>query len=63
MLYSGQEVFMAEPKRKFTTEFKIEAVRLATSGEKPLAQVARELGIGPNLQHNHMTCSLYLFAL
>lgn len=36
---------MAEPKRKFTPEFKLEAVRLATSGEKPLAQVARELGI------------------
>jgi len=46
------EVFMAEPKRKFTREFKIEAVRLAASGEKPLAQVARELGILPNLLRN-----------
>lgn len=43
---------MAEPKRKFTPEFKLEAVRLATSGEKPLAQVARELGILPNLLRN-----------
>lgn len=43
---------MAEPKRKFTREFKLEAVRLATSGEKPLAQVARELGVGANLLRN-----------
>ncbi len=43
---------MTEPKRKFTPEFKIEAVRLATSGDKPLAQVARELGILPNLLRN-----------
>lgn len=52
MLCSGTEVFMAEPKRKFTREFKTEAVRLATSGDKPLAQVARELGILPNLLRN-----------
>ncbi len=43
---------MAEPKRKFTSEFKLEAVRLATTGDKPLAQVARELGILPNLLRN-----------
>lgn len=43
---------MAEPKRKFTPEFKAEAVRLATSGDKPLTQVARELGILPNLLRN-----------
>jgi len=36
------EVFMAEPKRKITPEFKLEAVRLAAAGDKPLAQVARE---------------------
>ena len=43
---------MAEPKRKFTTEFKLEAVRLAASGEQPLAQVARELSVGANLLRN-----------
>ncbi len=43
---------MAEPKRTFSREFKIEAVRLATSGDKPLTQVARELGILPNLLRN-----------
>ena len=36
---------MAEQRRQFTREFKLEAVRLATAGEKSLAQVARELGI------------------
>jgi len=43
---------MAEPKRKFSKEFKLEAVRLATASDKPLAQVARELGILPNLLRN-----------
>lgn len=43
---------MAEPKRKFTPEFKLEAVRLAAAGDKPLAAVARELGILPNLLRN-----------
>lgn len=43
---------MAEPKRKFTPEFKLEAVRLAAAGDKPLTQVARELGILPNLLRN-----------
>ena len=43
---------MAEPRRQFTPEFKLEAVQLATSGDKPVAQVARELGILPNLLRN-----------
>ena len=40
---------MAEKRRQFTREFKLEAVRLATSGEKKPAQVARELGVRPDL--------------
>ena len=36
-------------RREFSKEFKLEAVRLATSGEKPLAQVARDLGVHANL--------------
>jgi transposase len=32
-------------RRRFTAEFKAEAVRLAASSGKPLAQIARELGI------------------
>ena len=32
-------------RRKFTNEFKVEAVRLAERGEVPVAQVARELDL------------------
>ena len=32
-------------RRKFTQEFKLEAVRLATRGDRSLSEVARELGI------------------
>ena len=41
---------MSETKRrKYTEEFKTEAVRLVQEADKPIAQVARELGINPNL--------------
>jgi transposase len=40
---------MGAKRRVFTPEFKIEAVRLATGSEKPLSQVARELGIRPDM--------------
>ena len=33
---------MGEMRRRFTKEYKIEAVRLATLGDKSLAQVARD---------------------
>lgn len=36
-------------KRQYTDEFKIEAVRLALESNRPIAQVARELGISANL--------------
>ncbi len=36
---------MGEMRRRFTKEYKVEAVRLATVGDKSLAQVARELGL------------------
>ena len=32
-------------KRRFTNEFKLEAVGLAEKGEVPVAQVARDLGL------------------
>jgi len=32
-------------RRKFTNEFKMEAVKLAERGDTPVAQVARELGL------------------
>lgn len=40
---------MATTRRQFTREFKLEAVRLAKDSGKPQAQVARELGIRPDM--------------
>jgi transposase len=34
--------------KRYSREFKLEAVRLAARGEKPKAQIARELGIRVN---------------
>ena len=34
------------PRRRFSREFKIEAVRLASQEGVPIAQVARDLGVG-----------------
>lgn len=41
-------------KRLFSREFKVEAVRLATTGSKPVTEVARELDLAPALLHNWM---------
>jgi len=40
---------MGRSRRVFTREFKQEAVKLVTGGGHPTAQVARDLGITPNL--------------
>jgi len=40
---------MSEPRRRFDREFKIEAVKLATRGDKSTSQVARDLGISENI--------------
>jgi transposase len=41
---------MSEPKRReYTEEFKAEAVRLVRELKRPVAPVARELGISANL--------------
>ena len=40
---------MGRTRRAFTREFKQEAVKLVTAGGHPTAQVARDLGITPNL--------------
>ena len=43
---------MHKTPRTFTREFKMEAVHLLQVSEKPLAQIARELGIAESrLQH------------
>jgi transposase len=39
---------MKRKNRKYTREFKMEAVRLCEEGEWPVAEVARRLGIHPN---------------
>ena len=39
---------MAIERRKYTEEFKQEAVRLMESSGKPVAQVARDLGVNDN---------------
>jgi transposase len=43
---------MTTTRRQFTSEFKIEAVRLVTEGGRSVAQVARELGIRPDMLRN-----------
>ena len=40
---------MATTRRQFTREFKLEAVRLVQEGGKSQAQVARDLGIRPDM--------------
>ncbi len=36
-------------RKKFSQEFKHEAVQVARSSQQSMSQVARDLGIGPNL--------------
>jgi transposase len=43
---------MPKEQRTFTREFKGEAVQLAKSSEKPLAQIARDLGIADSTLHH-----------
>ncbi len=43
---------MVKKQRRYMKEFKVEAVQLALESEKPLAQVARDLGIAPALLHS-----------
>jgi len=43
---------MTGKRRKFTAEFKAEAVRLVASSGKPLAQMARELGLNEQVLRN-----------
>jgi transposase len=41
-----------QPRRVYTREYKIEAVRLTTEGGLSVAQAARDLGINENTLHN-----------
>src|SRR5215469_11682323 len=42
-------------RRKYTTEFKTEAVKLAEKREKPVSQVAKDLGINENVLRRWIT--------
>ncbi len=41
-----------KPRKSYTREYKIEAVRLTTEGGIAVAQAARDLGINENTLHN-----------
>ena len=43
---------MPERRRKFSPEFRDEAVKMVIEGKRPTAQVARELGINPGTLGN-----------
>jgi transposase len=48
-MLTQEVVNMGQTRRAFTREFKQEAVKLVTAGGHPTAQVARDLGVTPNL--------------
>src|SRR5438876_5491853 len=43
---------MQKNQRTFTKEFKLEAVQLVQTSKKPLAQIARDLGIADSTLHH-----------
>ena len=43
---------MGQGRRQFTDEFKREAVALLASSDRPLTQIAGELGIAPSMLRN-----------
>jgi transposase-like protein len=43
---------MKTKPRRFTAEFKLEAVRLVQAGKKPVSQIARELGVARQELYN-----------
>src|SRR5216683_4717390 len=43
---------MQKTQRTFTKEFKLEAVQLVKTSNKPLAQIARDLGIADRTLHH-----------
>ena len=44
-----EDVLMSDKRRKFTPEFRAEAVKLVTDTGRPVAQVAAEIGVGAQL--------------
>jgi transposase-like protein len=48
-MLTSEVVNMGQIRRSFTREFKNEAVKLVMESGRPTAQVARDLGITPNV--------------
>jgi transposase len=48
---------MGSTRRKFTPEFKAEAVELVISSGKPISEIARDLGISDGTLGNWMTAA------
>ena len=44
-----EDVFMSDKRRRFTREFRAEAVKLVTDTGRPVAHVAAEIGVGAQL--------------
>jgi transposase len=42
---------MVKKRRRYSKEYKLEAVQLARESERSVAEVARDLGIAPSLLH------------
>ena len=40
---------MADPRRIYSKEFKLEAIRMAQQGERPITEIERELSISKGL--------------
>src|SRR5215813_15482664 len=47
----GREKTMQKIQKTYTKEFKMEAVQLVQSSKKPIAQIARDLGISDSALH------------
>ena len=47
-----REETMTKTQRTFTKEFKLEAVQLAQNSQKPLTQIANDLGIADSTLHH-----------
>lgn len=43
---------MSKPRKTYTREFKLEALRLAETSGKPVTQLERELGLGQGQLHH-----------
>lgn len=48
-MVKSEVIMAAVTRRRYTDEFKMEAVRLVRESDRPAAQVARDLGIADNV--------------